>query len=131
MPGSLADMLAEARGYHLGLTLAHQELGQLPADLRKALSANARTKVYFTCSPDDAAQLEDHTLPSLRAYDLTHLGAYQAAVRPLVGAKEQPAATLRTRPLAPLIPGRATQVRTAARRHAPSSPAAELVHDDR
>jgi hypothetical protein len=131
MPGSLADMLAEARGYHLGLTLAHQELGQLPGDLRKALSANARTKIYFTCSPDDAAQLEDHTLPSLRAYDLTHLGAYQAAVRPLVGAKEQPAATLRTRPLAPLIPGRATQVRTAARRHAPSSPAAELVHDDR
>lgn len=117
LPGSLEDMLAEARGYRLGLTLAHQELGQLPAELRKAVSANARTKVYFTASPDDATSLQQHTLPVLGAYDLTHLGAYQAVVRPLVGAKEQGAATVRTRPLPPGITGRATQVREAARRH--------------
>ncbi|WP_159944655.1 MULTISPECIES: type IV secretory system conjugative DNA transfer family protein [unclassified Nocardiopsis] len=123
LPGSLEDMLAEARGYRLGLTLAHQELGQLPGDLRKALSANARTKVYFTASPDDAVSLQQHTLPALGAYDLTHLGAYQAAVRPLVGAKEQGAATVRTRPLPPGVTGRATQVRKAARRHAPEAAA--------
>ncbi|MEE2038940.1 type IV secretion system DNA-binding domain-containing protein [Nocardiopsis sp. CT-R113] len=117
LPGSLEDMLAEARGYRLGLTLAHQELGQLPADLRKAVSANARTKVYFSASPDDAVSLQQHTLPVLGAYDLTHLGAYQAAVRPLVGAKEQGAATVRTRPLPDGIKGRATQVREAAREH--------------
>jgi energy-coupling factor transporter ATP-binding protein EcfA2 len=123
LPGSLEDMLAEARGYRLGLTLAHQELGQLPADLRKAVSANARTKVYFSASPDDAASLQQHTLPVLGAYDLTNLGAYQAAVRPLVGAKEQAAATVRTRPLPPGVRGRATQVRKAARRHAPQTAA--------
>ncbi|MCY9787118.1 type IV secretion system DNA-binding domain-containing protein [Nocardiopsis sp. EMB25] len=117
LPGSLEDMLAEARGYRLGLTLAHQELGQLPAELRKAVSANARTKIYFTASPDDAASLQQHTLPVLGAYDLTHLGAYQAAVRPLVGAKEQSAATVRTRPLPAAVPGRATEVRKAARLH--------------
>ncbi|MCP3013030.1 type IV secretion system DNA-binding domain-containing protein [Nocardiopsis dassonvillei] len=117
LPGSLEDMLAEARGYRLGLTLAHQELGQLPADLRKAVSANARTKVYFSASPDDAVSLQQHTLPVLGAYDLTHLGAYQAVVRPLVGAKELGAATVRTRPLPPGIPGRAAQAREAARRH--------------
>ncbi|MEV2279479.1 type IV secretion system DNA-binding domain-containing protein [Nocardiopsis sp. NPDC049922] len=128
LPGSLEDMLAEARGYRLGLTLAHQELGQLPADLRKAVSANARTKVYFTASPDDAASLCQHTLPVLGAYDLTNLGAYQAAVRPLVGAKEQGAATVRTRPLPPGIRGRATQVRKAARCHGPQDeqPTAEV-----
>ncbi|WP_159944696.1 type IV secretory system conjugative DNA transfer family protein [Nocardiopsis sp. FR6] len=115
LPGSLEDMLAEARGYRLGLTLAHQELGQLPADLRKAVSANARTKVYFTASPDDAASLQQHTLPVLGAYDLTHLGAYQAVVRPLVGAREQGAATVRTRPLPAETGGRAVQVREAAR----------------
>ena len=93
LPGSLEDMLAEARGYRLGLTLAHQELGQLPGDLRKAVSANARTKVYFSASPDDATSLQQHTQPVLGAYDLTHLGAFQAAVRPLVGAKELGAAT--------------------------------------
>ncbi|WP_243742375.1 type IV secretory system conjugative DNA transfer family protein [Actinorugispora endophytica] len=123
MPGSLADMLAEARGYRLALTLAHQELGQLPPELRKALSANARSKIYFTCSPDDAAQLEAHTLPSVSGYDLTHLGDYQAVGRLLVGARERPAFTLRTRPLPPLVSGRATAVRAAARRHTPTSAA--------
>ncbi|NYI98252.1 RecA/RadA recombinase [Streptomonospora nanhaiensis] len=117
LPGSLADMLAEARGYRLGLTLAHQALDQLPDTLRQGLSANARTKVYFTSSPDDAARLEAHTRPELLAHDLAHLGAYQTAVRPLVGAREQPAATMRTRPLPPLVPGRAAHVRRAARRH--------------
>ncbi|MFI6578057.1 type IV secretory system conjugative DNA transfer family protein [Nocardiopsis sp. NPDC050513] len=123
LPGSLEDMLAEARGYRFGLTLAHQELGQLPADLRKAVSANARTKIYFAASPDDASSLQQHTLPVLGAYDLTNLGAYQAAVRPLVGAKEQGAATVRTRPLPAGVKGRATQVRKAARRHAPHTAA--------
>ncbi|MFY7064695.1 type IV secretory system conjugative DNA transfer family protein [Nocardiopsis changdeensis] len=123
LPGSLEDMLAEARGYRLGLTLAHQELGQLPGDLRKALSANARTKIYFSASPDDAASLQQHTLPVLGAYDLTHLGAYQAVVRPLVGAKEQGALTVLTRPLPPGVKGRATKVRTVARRHGPGAAA--------
>ncbi|MDT0304322.1 type IV secretory system conjugative DNA transfer family protein [Streptomonospora wellingtoniae] len=124
-PGSLADMLAEARGYRLSLTLAHQELGQLPTELRKALAANARSKIYFTCSPEDAAALEAHTLPGLGAHDLTHLGEYQVAARLLVGAVERPVATLRTRPLPPPVPGRATAVRKAARHHTPHPPAAQ------
>lgn len=123
LPGSLEDMLAEARGYRLGLTLAHQELGQLPGDLRKAVSANARSKVYFSASPDDATSLQQHTQPVLGAYDLTHLGAFQAAVRPLVGAKELAATTVRTRPLPDVIQGRATQVRRAARAHGPDAQA--------
>ncbi|GAA3730871.1 RecA/RadA recombinase [Spinactinospora alkalitolerans] len=119
MPGSLADMLVEARGYRLALALAHQELGQLPTELRKAVSANARSKVYFSCSPDDAAQLEQHTLPNLGSYDLMHLSDYQAAGRLLVGARERPAFTMRTRPMPAPVPGRATAVRAAARRHSP------------
>ncbi|MUL41561.1 type IV secretion system DNA-binding domain-containing protein [Streptomonospora sp. PA3] len=121
-PGSLADMLAEARGYRLSMTLAHQELGQLPTELRKALAANARSKIFFTCSPEDATALEAHTLPGLGAHDLTHLGQYQVAARLLVGALERPVHTLRTRPLPPPVPGRATAVRKAARHHAPTTP---------
>ena len=33
---------------------------QLPCDMREALAANARTKVVFACSPEDAAHLERH-----------------------------------------------------------------------
>ncbi|MBB4934421.1 energy-coupling factor transporter ATP-binding protein EcfA2 [Lipingzhangella halophila] len=119
LPRSMSDMLAEARGYHLGLTLAHQELSQLPPELRKALAANARSKIFFTSSPEDATSLQDHTLPELGAHDLSHLGAYQGAARLLVNGRERPAFTMRTRALPPRIPGRATAIRQAARQHSP------------
>jgi hypothetical protein len=37
----LEDMLAEARGYRLSMTLAHQYLGQLPKELEEGISTNA------------------------------------------------------------------------------------------
>ena len=88
---------------------------ELPRELHDALSANARTKVYFTVSPEDARALERHVHPQLSAYDLSHLGAWQAAVRLVSGGSELPACTIQTRPLAPAIPGRADQARAAAR----------------
>ena len=54
LPGSVDDMLAEARGYRLGLVLAHQDLAQLPTETAAALSANARSKVFFNVDPGDA-----------------------------------------------------------------------------
>lgn len=42
----------------ISLVLAHQHLGQLPRDMRNALGANARNKIVFTCSPEDATALE-------------------------------------------------------------------------
>ncbi|MFD0328247.1 type IV secretory system conjugative DNA transfer family protein [Streptacidiphilus monticola] len=115
LPYPLEDMLAEARGYRLSLVLAHQNLAQLPGDLREGISANARNKIYFNASPEDARQLERHTQPKLGAHDLSHLGAYQAAARLVVRSADTPAFTLATTPLPPRIPGRATAVRTASR----------------
>ena len=96
LPGSIGDMLAEARGYRLSIVAAHQHLGQLPRELRDALSANARNKVFFNCSPEDAHVLERHVAPELSEHDLSHLGAHQAAVRLVVDWEEAPAFTLRT-----------------------------------
>ena len=81
LAGSTADMLAEARGYRLSLVLAHQHFGQLPREVQLAISANARNKIYFTCSPEDAHVLARHTLPELDEHDLAHLDAYTAATR--------------------------------------------------
>ncbi len=114
LPYPLEDMLAEARGYRLALTLAHQHLAQLPRDLREGISANARNKVFFNASPEDAHTLERHTLPTLTAHDLAHLGPYQAAAHLLVNGSETTAFTLTTRPLAPIAPGRSTHLRAAA-----------------
>lgn len=97
LAGSVADMLAEARGYRLSLTLAHQDLAQFPRETVLAISANARNKIFFSCSPEDAHALARHTLPELDEHDLAHLDAFTAAARLVVDARTTPAFTLRTR----------------------------------
>jgi hypothetical protein len=98
------------------MVLAHQHLAQLPRDLRDAVSANARTKVWFSMSPEDAHALARHLGPELSEHDLAHLGAFQAAARLVVDGEETPAFTLRTRPAKPGTAERGDVVRAAARR---------------
>ncbi|MEV0238043.1 type IV secretion system DNA-binding domain-containing protein [Nonomuraea sp. NPDC050786] len=124
LPGHINDVLAEARGYRLSLVLAHQHLDQLPADLREALSADARNKIYFNASPKDAGDLKAHVAPLITPHDMTHLGAYQAVTRLIVNGQQTAAFTLRTRPLPPIAPGREQAIRQASReRFAQPSPA--------
>ncbi len=110
LPGSVGDMLAEARGFRLGLVLAHQDLAQLPKDIAAAVSANARSKVFFTVDPADARELSRHTRPELDEHDLRHLDVYTAAARLLVGNRELPAFTFTTNPPADIV-GEATAIR--------------------
>ncbi|MFF0123767.1 type IV secretory system conjugative DNA transfer family protein [Micromonospora arida] len=110
LPGSVGDMLAEARGFRLGLVLAHQDLAQLPNDIAAAVSANARTKLFFNVDPADARDLSRHTKPELDEHDLAHLDVYTAAARLLVGNRELPAFTFVTNPPAPPV-GEATAIR--------------------
>jgi hypothetical protein len=111
----LDDMLAEARGYRAAMVLAHQNLAQLPRDLREAISANARNKVFFDISPEDAHALARHVHPQLGEHDLAHLDAYHAAARLVSGGALTPAFTMRTRPLPAPVRGRATLIRRSAR----------------
>ncbi len=124
LPRSFDEMLAEARGYRLSMVLAHQHLGQLPRELREAVSANARTKVWFYMSPEDAHTLGRHVAPEVSEHDLAHLGVYTAAARLVVDGEETPAFTLRTRPAPAAIAGRAEAVRAANRaaHHRPKKP---------
>lgn len=109
------DMLAEARGLRLSLTLAHQNLGQLSRELREGISANARNKVIFSSSPEDARDLARHTGPWLSEHDLTHLDVHHAAARVLVGGQQAPPFTFTTRVLPDPTPGRSAEIRHAAR----------------
>jgi hypothetical protein len=116
LPYSIEDMLAEARGFRVAMTLAHQHLGQLPRELREGLSTNARNKIFFNASPEDARELARHTTPRLSDHDLAHLGAYHAAVRLVVHGEETQPFTISTQPLPDAIPGRAREIRSLARR---------------
>jgi hypothetical protein len=115
LPTPFEDIAAEARAYRLSLCLAHQHLAQLPRDLREALGANARTKVYFQLSRDDAGHLEREVQPELSAHDLSHLPRYTAAVRLCLDGEPTQAFTLTTRALPAAIPVQAETVRAFAR----------------
>ncbi|MEU5001505.1 type VI secretion protein [Streptomyces sp. NPDC021622] len=118
LPYALGDMLAEARGYRLSVTLAHQYLRQLPRELEEGISTNARTKIFFNASPEDAHHLVRHTEPRITEHDLSHLDAFHAVVRPVLHGAQMPAFTAVTQQLPPPAPGRAKRIRAAARRNA-------------
>jgi hypothetical protein len=111
----LEDMLAEARGYRLSMTLAHQYLRQLPKELEEGISTNARSKIFFNASPEDAKRLARHTSPRLSDHDLSNLGVYHVAARLVLGGEEAPPFTAVTEKLPSAIPGRAKAIRKAAR----------------
>jgi hypothetical protein len=73
------EMFAQGRKYGLSLTVAHQNLGQLPRELREVVLANARSKAVFALSAPDAKSLEPLFAPSLTAADLQALDAYSIA----------------------------------------------------
>ncbi len=54
---SFATILAESAKYRLHLTLANQNLGQLPAELERAIFGNVATLVSFQVSAEDAPKL--------------------------------------------------------------------------
>ncbi|NRQ37689.1 type VI secretion protein, partial [Nonomuraea sp. NN258] len=114
LPHALSDMLAEARAYRVSLVIAHQHLAQLPRELRQAVSSDARNKIYFSLSPEDAHAMGQHFQPHLTPHDLANLDAFQAAARLVLRSAETPPFTLRTRPLPEPSASIAQLVRTAA-----------------
>lgn len=111
--GSLGDLLAQARGHGLGLTLAHQHLGQLSPEMRRDVLANARSKVLFQQGIEDARVLA-RGLPELEPEDLQGLPTREVIVSLVTNAEVQPAASGRTLPLGPALDTR-TIVRQRSR----------------
>lgn len=100
LPTDLGDALAQARGYGVGLTIAHQLLGQFPRELRAAVLANARSRIAFQLAHDDARALaQGH--PELNAADFEALGQYELYASLFARGHVQPYALGRSRPLGP------------------------------
>jgi hypothetical protein len=99
LPQTMEEILVESRGYHLGMVLAHQHLGQLPKDLREAMGANVHTRIAFQCE-QDAAELAAWFKP-LGAQELAQLPQFQVAVRLCVDGHSEAPFIGTTRPPAP------------------------------
>jgi len=99
-PVDLADVLARSRALGLGLVLANQSLSQLPPATRSAALANARSKVCFRLSAEDAAIMA-RTTDDLDAIDFQSLGRYEVYASLLADSHVTPYASGVTRELRP------------------------------
>ena len=115
LPYPLEDLLAEARAYRLSITMAHQNLAQLPPTSPPGSPRTPAPRSSSPPAPKTPAPSNATPSPNLGAHDLAHLGAYQAAARLVTGGGETPAFTFRTQPLPPAVPGRTRLIRAAAR----------------
>lgn len=114
--GAVSDMLDQARGYGVGLNLAHQYMHQLPRDVAHAVLGTSRSQVIFQTAQEDARVLAKSVEPVLTAADLQGLGAYHVVVRPCIGGRTAPPVTAKTMPLSsPTRDGRALAQATRER----------------
>lgn len=100
LPTDLGDALAQARGLGVAFTLAHQFLGQLSPDLRAGVLSNARSRICFQLSHDDAVTLaKGH--PELGAEDFIALGRYEVYASLFADGRVTPYALGTTRAASP------------------------------
>jgi len=124
----LSDILAQARGLGVGMTLAHQYLDQLTTELRAAVLGTVRTQIAFQIeSFDDARILAKRFAPALESDDLTGLAAWEIAMRPCVNGETLTPVTGHTPPLTE--PLRDSAELAAHSRERYGMPRADIEHD--
>ena len=76
-----ASILAEARKYHLCLTLSHQYIDQLSLPVRQAVFGNVGTLIAFRVGHTDAEVMEKEFGMTFPASALADLDRYEAVVK--------------------------------------------------
>lgn len=88
---TFANILSEARKYHLNLIIAHQYVAQMEEKIRDAVFGNVGTTVAFRTGPFDAEVLETVFAPQFEATDLVNLGFAQIYLSLMIdGVGSQP-----------------------------------------
>lgn len=81
---SISTILSEARKYRLSLIMAHQFIGQLSDEIRKAVFGNIGTIVSFRIGREDAETVEKQFAPVFSGYDLTNIENFHAYIKMLM-----------------------------------------------
>jgi len=88
---AFADILSEARKYHLNLILAHQYVEQLPEKVASAIFGNVGTLVTFRVGATDAEFLLPEFTPTFTQEDIVNLPKYEMYLRLMIdGAASTP-----------------------------------------
>jgi hypothetical protein len=81
---SIATILSEARKYKLNMTIAHQFIGQLEEEIKKAVFGNVGTICSFRIGADDAEYMEKQFAPVFAAQDLLNIDNLNAYLKLLI-----------------------------------------------
>lgn len=95
---SIATILSEARKYRLDLIIAHQFLGQLEEEIKKAVFGNVGSLVAFRIGSDDAEFLAKQFEPVFGAQDLLNIDNFNAYLKLLIGGQSARPFNIRMRP---------------------------------
>jgi len=115
---TFANILSEARKYHLNLIIAHQYIEQMEEEVRDAVFGNVGTTVSFRVGPFDAETLETVFTPKFLAADLVNLGFAQIYLTLMIdGIGSQPFSAVTLPPIEPPRISCKNMVIAASRRH--------------
>ena len=81
---SFANILSEARKYHLNLILAHQYIEQLSEKVKPAVFGNVGTMVSFRVGSVDAEELSKEFAPVFNEEDLVNLPKYEMYLKLMI-----------------------------------------------
>lgn len=85
LPVDAESLLVQARAFGLAMVLAHQHLDQLPERIHSAVLANARSKVVFQTTYDDARVFAREFGRSVSEDDFMNLGQFEVLCRLATG----------------------------------------------
>ena len=81
---SFANILSEARKYHLSLIMAHQYIKQMEEPVMDAVFGNVGTIITFRVGAEDAEFLEKWFQPDFMMNDIVNLGKYTVYLKLMI-----------------------------------------------
>ena len=79
-----AQILSEARKYHLNLTVANQFIGQIEDEVKNAIFGNVGTLMCFRVGVTDANYLQHEFAPTFSESDLVNVDRYNCFIKTIV-----------------------------------------------
>jgi len=116
---SFANILSEARKYHLNLILSHQYINQLIEEVRDAVFGNVGTLVCFRVGAEDAEILVKEFEPYFTENDLVNLDKYEMYAKLMIdGVTSEPFSAFNLPPVNVLEDNREKIIRNCRERYA-------------
>ena len=107
---TFAEILSEARKYHLNLTIAHQYMGQLIKVVKKTVFGNVGSIISFRVGSDDAGILSEEYTPIFKERDIINLGVRDFYIKMSVDGEIREAFSARTIDVPPVKEDHSKQI---------------------